>query len=457
LAGLCFGLGASIRVDVILGAIAAFFWLRVFARPSDRISALALIIGLAPGLLLASMINQAKFGVFHPFSYGETTGGATTSVYSMIIVAAALLAIGAFTVDVSHRRVQLMLGRARAVGAVAYVIAATVGALFLWAVAPRIFEGLYLLLVDIQAYAGPAIPGLEKNAYGYWDFWGVPKKALLQSMAYLPLLILPVAAFAGGRRVSSTSFLMLFASAPIAFFALTAWHGGMSYNMRYYLPAAPFLAILCAMGLAELRPVFQKHEKLFLRGAIGGVFLAVALYASAPAYGEAFERPLQLYPQLLIAFLLGLAVTAAAAGWKVHSAKLAAAALSAAALGNAAMLSLSDTTGYWATRAAHVPYDRAYAAMIPNNALIATAADEYLVSASLKGAAISRAAPEKVDALNVLIAAYVDDGRCVLAHTPSVASLLGESRFAPLSMPQSASREDLALFVLKESAERCRP
>ena len=49
-AGLLFGIGSGVRVDVILSAVAAFFWLRLFARPGDRLPAAILILGLAPGL-----------------------------------------------------------------------------------------------------------------------------------------------------------------------------------------------------------------------------------------------------------------------------------------------------------------------------------------------------------------------------------------------------------------------
>ncbi len=456
LAGLLIGLGAAIRVDVILGAVAAFFWLRIFSQPGDRGAALALLAGLVPGAALSAMINQAKFGILHPFSYGEAAGGAAASAYSVIILAVVFVALAALAIDSSNARIQTIWRRIRAIPVLAVAGIALAGAIVLWYAAPRLATGLYVLLVDIQAFPGPAAAGLERNAYGFWNFWDIPKKALLQSMAYLPLAVLPVAAFFRGKSVAATSFLLLFAGAPVVFFALNAWHGGMSYNMRYYLPATPFLVILCAMGLAGLRQVFDQHENLFLRSVIAGVFVAVALYAAAPGYGESVERPLQLYPQLVIALGLACAVTAMVADRRVAKARLAAAALGAAALGNAAMLSLSDMAGYWATRAAHVPYDRAYAALAPNDALIITAADEYLVSTSLNGAAVVRAAPQKIDALNAQIDAYTRSGRCVFVHTPPVADLLGEERFEALPMPANAPRADLSLFVFTESPDRCR-
>ncbi|MEO1253030.1 MAG: hypothetical protein AAFW81_11880 [Pseudomonadota bacterium] len=455
LAGLAFGFGAAIRVDVILAALAGFFWLRLFARPGDRLSALALIIGLAPGLLVAALINDTKFGVFNPFSYGQAAGGASGSHYALIGLGVALCAAAALIIDVSSPPVARLIKAARArsrasFGALFILTAGAVAIAF-----PGLPRGLWVLIVDIQAYDGAPRPGEGKNAYGYWEFWGLPKKALLQSMPWLILALAPIIGFFRGEKTSAQGLLLIFAAAPITFFALNSWHGGMGYNLRYYLPAAPFLAILSADGLNMLRPVFERRPSLFLRGAIAGVFLAVVTYSAAPGYGEALARPMQLYPQLLLAGVLLAAIIYTLAKPLNAIAETVAGAASSAAIGAAAVLAFADAAGYAATRAGAAGYASAYAEVVPANALVVTLADEYMAAASVKGAYIVRAAPDARAEIEQAIAAYVSAGRCVYAHTSMAREALGADRFRDIALPATTPDPALGLFEYAENPRSC--
>ncbi|NNL90376.1 MAG: hypothetical protein HKP25_15045 [Marinicaulis sp.] len=69
LAGASIGVAINIRVDAILFAPILLVWMKLFARSHDRISPPAFLVGLIPGLVAASLLNDAKFGVFSPFSY----------------------------------------------------------------------------------------------------------------------------------------------------------------------------------------------------------------------------------------------------------------------------------------------------------------------------------------------------------------------------------------------------
>ncbi len=454
-AGLIFGFGVGVRVDVILAAVAAFFWLRLFAKPSARSITLAIAAGLAPGLLLAAWINQIKFGVFNPFSYGADIGSISISHHLKTIVAVAAAGVFAFGVDVSSKPVAAMIDAVRraprfvlAGGAVAVLAAVLI-------VFPSLFKGAWLMLIDIQSYAGPLRPGLEKDAYGYWDFWGVPKKALLQSMPWMTLALAPIVMFLRGYKTKETSFLLLFAAAVLLFFAMRGWHGGMAYNMRYYLGAAPFIAILAAVGLGELRPVYDKHKNLLLRSVMAGVALAIGAYALSPLYGG-LAVPMRLYPQLLLAGLLAVVVLVSILREDIQRARLLAAALAGAALANGAMISIFDVNGYFADRARYVPYDRAYAAMTDSDSVIFTQFDELLINASLNGASVIRVHDENLDEIAQTIAAYENAGRCIYAHTYPAAQTLSLEMFEPLPMPADAPKPGLALYVYRDAPARCR-
>ena len=454
-AGLIFGLGVGIRVDVILAAIAALFWMRLFAKPSARHVSLALAAGLAPGLLLAAWINQIKFGVFNPFSYGAEVGSISIGHHVKTIVAITVVGAFAMVVDVSSKPAKTVIGAIRRApapvigGGLVAVLAAV------WFVFPSLFKGAWLMLVDIQAYAGAPRPGLERDAYGYWDFWGVPKKALFQSMPWIGLALAPIVLFFRGRKTNETAFALLFALAVILFFSMRGWHGGMAYNMRYYLGAAPFIAILAAIGLSELRPVFDKHKNLLLRGAIAGVALAIGAYALSPLYGGV-ATPMRLYPQLVLAALLAVVVLTMVWRPENQRAKIVGAILAGAALANGAMISVFDINGYFADRARYVPYDRAYGELITPDAVIFTQFDELLISASLSGAAVIRLTDDGMADTARMITAYAKAGRCIYAHTFPAAQTLGLERFEALPMPADAPAPGLALYVYRDAPARCR-
>jgi hypothetical protein len=82
---------------------------------------------------------------------------------------------------------------------------------------------------------------------------GTFKKSLLQSLPYLVLVPLSVFGacadpLAHGRRLA--------VALPIAayglVFAYFRWHGGLSVNLRYFVPILPFVAVLSADGLVRL-------------------------------------------------------------------------------------------------------------------------------------------------------------------------------------------------------------
>ncbi|MEM8770217.1 MAG: hypothetical protein AAGD92_01085 [Pseudomonadota bacterium] len=458
LAGLIFGLGVGVRIDVIVSAAAAFFWLRLFARPNDRVTALALLAGLLPALSLIAFINQAKFGVFNPFTYGPSSGGGV-DISSYKTAGAALVAVLAIAlmIDTSSPGARRLIARTLRVRA-PILVASIAGILCaVWFAFPKLPYGLYLLLVDMQAYSGGPRPGLERTPFGYWDFWGLPKKALLQSMAYLPLAVFPLVAFFKGRNVTPTAFLLLFAAAPIVFFAHKAWHGGMSYNMRYYLSATPFLTILAAEGLRRFQPIIAAQKSLLLKAIGAGVFLALVCYALIGDSAPALQTPFQLYPQLTLAFIILCAACRLLMGRNSSRMETLTAAVALAAIGYSVVLSVFDLGGYVTRRAIHTSYATAYAEMTKPGDLIFTQYDELLTSASLNGAIVARADGPTQNENMRAIAMYHSEGRCVYAHTQAATALFPENAFILLENAAYAERPDLGLFVHRQSPADCSP
>lgn len=453
--GLLIGFGVGVRIDVILAAISGYFWLRIFARPSDRMTAISLIAGLAPGLLTLAFLNASKFGAFNPFSYGNSGGRADASEYLPVLLLVALAAIAALIIDRTWPLIARPAGKLSSRAPALSLGALVIALLALVATMPAIANGLYFLVVDIEAFQGPARPGLERGEYGYWDFWGVPKKSLLQSMPFLPLAILPLIGFVHGKRAPGTSFALFFAVAPVSFYALSGWQGGMAFNMRYFLPATPFLAILCARGLADLVPVFRQYKNLALRAGCAGALLALGAYALSPVYGGPIERPMQLYPQLALALVLAGALVWHGLVAKTRMAATLSASLAAVAITFSGSLSFYDMVGYVATRSERLPYLEAYADHIEDDALVLTSYDELLTAASLKGAAIARADQYSADEKQRFIAAYHRAERCVYAHTLITAQSLGRKSFEPLVWPDEPLEPGMTLFAHKNNPARC--
>ncbi len=87
--------GLGLRLDGIL-VFPALFLPFLFARPARLREVLGLLVGTLPAIAVLSAINEAKFGIFSPFSYGE--GPNVQTISPLMYVAAGLAAGLAWTV-----------------------------------------------------------------------------------------------------------------------------------------------------------------------------------------------------------------------------------------------------------------------------------------------------------------------------------------------------------------------
>ncbi len=463
LAGAAIGAGINIRIDIFLAAIALFVWLRCFARPEDRLAPLALAVGAAPGLLLAAWFNAVKFGAFMPFSYNSTGGGGTDiSRYTVIlaVAGAVMAALWAF----NARKIFL---KARSAYGVLPLTAGLAGALALallieplrdlvW----RMTRGVYVLVVNLQAHGAYYQEGVERNEFGQLLFWDYPKKALLQSLPYLPLIALPVFHALRRKNTSRVALCLLAIAAPVAFYALNEWHGGGSYNMRYFTPALPFIATLSAAALGELMGKgggAPERQTLLIIVAI-----AAFAYFGMQELAQSSPRllaPASLYPQWLIAGLLALAI-----GIYLYTEKYARLALHAglAALAYAGALNLYEEIGHEKAREEQRVIARDASAPIPEGALVLTQLPILLMPAEARGAFVMVGTEKTADQAAQAAAAFLAAGRCVYFHNPAQVRLIAPRLAAPVSedplwAPSRRYGEDprLAFFTFESQREAC--
>ena len=242
LAGLITGICLLVRLDGLL--ILPFFVLATILYANRPVSVLSGgALGMLPGLLLLAVLNATKFGVFNPLTYGHSnTGGTNLAAYA---APAALLA-AAFGALLWVRlrgqpRPYVLVGIAAVVVALALLVPA-VGSLAL-----KLLRGIDHILIDIHGIPDNR-EGVVRGADRTTLFWGLPKKALAQSLPWLGVLTALI--FLPKRR--STALVLMFFALWSLPFVLRSWHGGLGSNMRYLLPTVPALCVLTGWVIHSL-------------------------------------------------------------------------------------------------------------------------------------------------------------------------------------------------------------
>jgi hypothetical protein len=231
-------------------------------------------MGLGPGLLLLALTNEAKFGIFSPFSYGDDAKGGAQSLLGYTALAggaggAVLLAWVATRARVrKHFKGRPLLLAGVALAGIAIVLALPqVRGLCL-----RLIEGTWEIVVDLRYRPDIEEWGVSRTptgglAYGEWL-----KKALLQNCPWLVLLGIPAAVWLR-RPVSRHAVPLLVIGAYVALYGYQRWHGGLGLNMRYFLSFLPLATILAAAAWRDLCADIPAG----LRRAIVGLGLACFL------------------------------------------------------------------------------------------------------------------------------------------------------------------------------------
>ncbi len=460
--GLLIGAGINIRVDVILAFPIVFLWLRLFARPDDRITPGLLLVGMIPGLMLASWLNLTKFGVFSPFSYGPSVGADSIERYIPIMIAGVAFLVGVWLLNAPQiaRIAMNRLGVKACVGVIVFaaLVAVLVAGDFFW----KILYGAYVLVINLQAHDAYFQEGVERNSYGQLLFWGYAKKALVQSLAFLPLVIIPAFQFIRGKNIAGTGLCLLAVAAPVVFYSMSQWHGGGSYNMRYFMPALPFIAILSAAGLhaiAAKGALPRQTTLVIIVSAAIAYFLMQTISQGSPA----LYAPAALYPQWMIAGVLaGLVIVFLYRSGSGRISRLAYC-TSIFALSYSAFVNFSDFADDAKARAIQHAIAAAIAHDIADDALVLSRLPILLIEAEMNGAAVMIATDDNIAQSLAAAQAFERAGRCVYFHNSMIARLMAahlpEGAIAPqpswAGNPAYPGDPRLAFFTLTSGQSRC--
>lgn len=253
-AGMAVGFGAGIRLDVFFMAPALFVPLLYDRRPRWQAAA-AVLAGLLPGLLLLSLTNYAKFGTLNPLSYGRSAGATSISSYIpllsiglAVLVAAWIGSRYAVWTTLVRHRLAVSAGGAILVAGLLILVPA------FGAILRRLLWGTWILVADLSQF-GPEVGGIAvtRGPAGSIMYADTVKKALLQSLPWLPVALLPVMGTLRERsKIILHAIPILTVLAFLVVYGWQAWHGGYAFNLRYFVPLLPIFAIYGAKGVHML-------------------------------------------------------------------------------------------------------------------------------------------------------------------------------------------------------------
>ncbi len=309
-AGLVIGIGAGVRLDTVF-ILPALTFPFLFAAPARLREAAAAALGTVPGLLVLSLTNFAKFGALSPFMYGSG-GGTADLVRHAPPAIIGLISLGILWIVTRPRISSRLKGKpllwtgALLLGAAAILLLPP-----LFRAVLQLGDGVWQLLVDFRIRDPDIIEaGLTRGPLGGMVYSGAVKKSLLQSLPWLPAAVLAAGmALRPWRTAMVHQIAVLVIAGYFGFYAFTAWHGGMSFNLRYFVPFLPFIAIYGARGAHVLANGAGRRtlRAAFLLGFATFVTGVILLYRDLALESS---EPLILNTPLWLAALLAIAVLA---------------------------------------------------------------------------------------------------------------------------------------------------
>lgn len=421
LAGLLAGLAFNIRIDAVLGVIALFFWLRLFAAPSKRSVALVFTAGVVPALLLSSAINLAKFGAFTPFYYAPPEQGANVSHYSALLAVAGLAVLAALAVDMSRSWVARGVRLLRSPRALTSLAVLALAAIALSGGLRAYVFNIYVLVVDMQQVSDwQLINGIARLENGYVTFSGITKTALLQSVPFILLALGGVWGFLQGRDVRSIALALMMVGAAVCFFSLKQWHGGYGHNMRYLMLALPFLCILSARALLPLLGKLSERE-VRVDLLAGGVvtLLLLRLASNAGPESSAFLWSVYYAPICLALVFAGAALWRHARPDRPRGKRIFHTA-TGAVLAMSAMVSLDDVSGHVGRVANYANVVERTRLAVPEGALMVTTLEPHMLEIRSAGAFQIHPRWTPREDVAAAMTAFLADGRCVFVQAPII-------------------------------------
>lgn len=303
LAGALCSLATGVRLDGIF-LLPALLFIALLQRPVGWKRPAALLAGTLPGLAVLAWLNHLRFGSWSPFSYGLEAGRMVGGVGEYLPLAFLGLAVLAVLWVVASRSAA---GDSRVVTWIgAAVLLVGVVSIPSWrALVLSGAKGLVQLLVDLRFRSLQITESVqERTASGAIVYLGAFKRSLLQSCPYLTVAAAGLCA-SWRRRSRALWVVLLPVLCYVGVYSAFAWHGGLAINLRYWTPTLPFLSLLVAFSLDEVRPALRWARAGVAAGAVG-VPLAVFLVLD-PSLSLA-EPVLLTLPLVLAGSLLVLSI-----------------------------------------------------------------------------------------------------------------------------------------------------
>lgn len=261
-AGLLLGLSPGIRLDAII-FLPCLLMILLFAKPCRFMEAAAVCLASVPGLAALSLTNYSKFGMFAPLSvggpsiFGEVAPfpAALATILGILLVIVWL--VSRSSVDLFDWNNQKKF----AIGLLSLLVLA-LAIPYTRNILLKEASQAYTMIVDLRILDLSIVkPALTRSAGGGVVYIGGQKKALLQSLPYLVILLIPLLKMVHGD--SDFSRLCILAIVPVAFVVFFTHYndnGGLCLNLRYLLPILPFTSILTAYTLRDL---FRQTDRKF--------------------------------------------------------------------------------------------------------------------------------------------------------------------------------------------------
>lgn len=447
-AGFLTGLGQSIRIDFIVLIPAIIVWLRLFRNGPTRRASLAFLAGAAPGYAAAACLNFQKFGVFNPFTYENDHAANDPAAFVALGIGAAIILVAILAFDVRRfMRAPISARGMLSMGLVGFLVLATPPA-------QALLRGYWVTLVDVQAYQFlDRQDGIDLMPWGMLSFYGVDKKAFLQSIPFAVLAIPALARILRGRASRGEALLWLTAGGFATLYSWNQTDSGLGFNARFLAPLLPIAAIIAAL---ELKPLMRGASPVRLAAA--GLLCASAflLLRSGLEGPGPIATPAALYPQLALALLL-----AAVLCWRLWrpapAANAATALLTAASLGASAAIGADDFIRDRSYRAWSAEQARAYVDAVEPGSLVFTT--NIILFAEAPSAKLGVAYPGRadIDAARRAIDAYVAAGRCVYAQGDAAIDWANRNAFSVRTVSLAPAFRNGPLALLESDSRLCSP
>ncbi|WP_417786549.1 hypothetical protein [Tenacibaculum sp.] len=307
LSGLFIGLATLVRLDSILILAAIAVWgLGMYRFPQAIKNGGVIAFGFFPSILILSGINFVKFGTFNPFTYGTSVvqnedGYDNTSAHFPLL----LLIVSFLLSSIFYKSMSCFL-----VESTRKIIFSFVFLLVLLylvnLIYPFIFENIYNGIVGLffdMRYLGilSPEPAMKIAENGSILYYGIVKKSLFESLPILSVGMFSIILyFFKNKDYFDSRLLLIWMSALFLVlpFLILGWHGGLSYNQRYFIPVIPFLLLLSLLVFERYLCTFYDFKN-FIYGGFCIVIIS-KLILIIYGYNEIYVEIITLYLPLFL-------------------------------------------------------------------------------------------------------------------------------------------------------------